>query len=169
MIRTLTSADHAAFRELRLQALQQHPVAFATSAAAWAKSTPERTTAFLKDSESPSPNFVLGSFADGQLTGMIGLRRESRPSVDHKGSIWGFFVRPEGRRAGTGRALLEEALVRAAQMEMRHVRIVTATSSVEAIALFEAQGFERYGLEPGGIKDAAGFHDQVFMLCLLGT
>ncbi len=99
---------------------------------------------------------------------MIGPRREGRASVDHKGSLWGFFVRPAFRRAGVGRALLEEALARAAQMGMRHVRIVTATSSVGALALFAAHGFERYGLEPDGIKDDTGYYDQVFMLRALG-
>ena len=169
MIRILTSADHASFRELRLRALQQHPVAFATSAEAWAKASPERTVAFLQDSESPSPNFILGSFEGDRLTGMIGLRREGRASVDHKGSLWGFFVLPDFRRTGTGRALLKEALARAAGMEMRYVRIVTATSSEAALALFEAQGFERYGLEPDGIKDDDGYYDQVFMLRPLGA
>lgn len=168
MIRTLTSADHTAFRDLRLRALQEHPVAFGTSAEAWASAPGTRTIAFLEDSESASPSFVLGSFADGELLGMLGLRREGRTSLDHKGSLWGFFVRPVCRRAGIGRALLQEALARAAKMEMRHVRIVTATSSVEAITLFEANGFERYGLEPDGIKDDTGYYDQVFMLRSFG-
>lgn len=60
--------------------------------------------------------------------------------------------------------MLEVALARANRVGMRHVQIVTATTSVAALALFQAQGFERYGLELDGIKDDHGYYDQVFML-----
>ena len=164
MIRKLTTSDHEAFRAIRLLGLELEPVAFATMASAWRAASRERTLAPLEVSESDAPSLVLGSFEGDELVGMVGFRREARTSLDHKGSVWGLFVVPDHRRRGIAQSLLDEVIAEATRLGLRYLRLVTATSSVAAVKLFESVGFEPYGLESGSIKDGDRYFDHVFMM-----
>jgi hypothetical protein len=43
-----------------------------------------RELKLLEDSENDSSNFIMGYFQDEKLLGIIGFRRETRESVNHK-------------------------------------------------------------------------------------
>ena len=167
MIRKLISDDHEQFSKLRLLGLESYPVAFATMASDWNNAKPEQTITPLKDSESESSNYVFGAFEKDQLVGLIGLKREVRQSVDHKGSLWGLIVAPDYQRKGYGRLLLSAAIDEAKKMNLLYLRIVTATSSANAISLFNSVGFCQYGLEENSIKDGKQFYDQIYMKLLV--
>ena len=164
-VRPLTPADAAAFAALRLLGLERHPEAFGSSADAWRGASPEQVAALFASDAGAAERFVLGAFADGQLVGVLGFRREARPAVRHKGSLWGLFVHPDHRRGGRGTALLTKALALAATYEgLRYVRAVVTVASVAALHLLEQGGFVRYGREPGGLLVGDTAHDQVFLL-----
>jgi ribosomal protein S18 acetylase RimI-like enzyme len=161
MIRRLRADDQAAYAAVRLRGLELHPEAFGTGAADWKAGTPEQVRRSL---EGGPDDVALGAFVDGALVGLVGLKREPKSSVRHKGTIWGFFVDPAQRRAGHGGALLAQVVEVARTLDgLTYVRALVTATSVAALKVFEAAGFTRYGLEEGGIQvDGQGF-DQVYL------
>ncbi|TMJ49463.1 MAG: GNAT family N-acetyltransferase, partial [Alphaproteobacteria bacterium] len=93
-IRRLTSADAAAYRELRLAALRDSPEAFG--------STFERESAqplaWFRDRLANSQ--VFGAIRLSELLGIAGFARREHDKEKHKGLLWGMYVRPDARNAG---------------------------------------------------------------------
>ena len=130
MIRRLAHDDVAAFRELRRLGLELHPEAFGTDADAWRNPTDEAVEATLGLTAAASERFVMGAVEEGCLVGALGFRRESRPALRHKGSLWGFIVRPEHRRKGHGTALLDAMLDELRRDPgLGYVRLVVTTAN----------------------------------------
>lgn len=159
-IRRLQADDQVDYAAVRLRGLELHPDAFGTGAADWKAGTPEQVRRSL---EGGPEDVVLGAFADGALVGLVGLKREPKRSVRHKGTIWGLFVDPAHRRAGHGRALLVQLVEAARGLGLVYVRALVTTTGVAALALFEGAGFTRYGLEQGGIEVAGQRYDQAYL------
>jgi ribosomal protein S18 acetylase RimI-like enzyme len=81
-----------------------------------------------------------------------------KPLDGHTGEIKRLYVRPEARRRGIARTMLEQLLADAGTIGYRRVRLDTLVFMTEAIALYRSLGFEviepyddgetaRYGIE----------------------
>src|SRR5204863_5305502 len=82
-------------------------------------------------------SFVLGAFEE-ELIGVCGVARASAGLV----RLWGFFVKPEFRRRGVGKTLMEGAIQRAARMpNVVRMELGVSDSSVAARRLYERAGF----------------------------
>ena len=163
MIRQLTVTDSKAYYDLRLKGLILHPEAFGTGAEDWSKATDGQVQDLLQKSN--RDDFVLGYFEKNVLVGVIGLKREKKHSVAHKGTVWGFFILPESRRRGLGvlllKALIEKASVRE---ELKFLRAVVTVTDMNVAQIFTSCGFVQYGLESRGIKQADHFYDQQYLM-----
>lgn len=167
MIRTLTTQDIDAFSELRLAALETHPESFATTANDWREAPPEKIEALLSRCETSADHAIWGAYQP-RLAGMIGFSRETRQLTRHKGSLWGFFVRPEFRGQGLGRQLLATAVAYAGTLlELDIIRLTVTTANTKAISLFEQVGFVQYGLEPDAQRVNGRSYDRAYMLLKL--
>jgi ribosomal protein S18 acetylase RimI-like enzyme len=162
MIRQLESKDSGSYYKLRLESLKLNPEAFGTGAEDWAKATDEQVKNLLETSN--QDDFVLGYFQDGELAGVIGLKREKKHSVSHKGTVWGLAVLPEFRKRGIGKNLLNALIAKVSHsQELKYIRAVTTVSPLNAQHIFEDCGFTIYGLEPRGIREGINFFDQSFL------
>src|SRR5436305_15211385 len=112
MIRSITEADIAAYRALRLRALMEEPEAFGAAAEEFAARSLEEVATRLRPTEDA---FILGAW-EPDLVGMVGFARQSGRKVRHNGGIWGMYVAREQRGRGIGRMLITEALARAAAL-----------------------------------------------------
>jgi GNAT superfamily N-acetyltransferase len=147
-IRRLTSADAPAYRALRLRGLWEYPQAF-TSSHAEDEELPLEAT--LKRLASEHRKF-WGAFQDGELVGMVGLDRETRPKNRHKATVVGMYVAHEQMGRGIGRALLQ-ALVDDARAWGLELLVLTVTHAESgARRLYERCGFRSFGIEPRAIK-----------------
>lgn len=94
----------------------------------------------------------MGYFEDGALAGTAGFYRHSHIKERHKGHIWGVYVRPESRRKGVARALMQEIIRRAKSIEGLEQILLVASAHLPARKLYEAMGFAAYGIEPRSLK-----------------
>ena len=153
-VRRLTPADASAYRALRLRALWEFPQAFTSSHADDEKLPLEATEKRLNSSH----RRFWGAFLDGDLVGMVGLDRETRPKNQHKATVVGLYVAHEQMGCGIGRALLE-ALVEDARAWGLELLVLTVThAESSARRLYERCGFRSFGIEPRAIKVDGHFY-----------
>ncbi|MGH2397557.1 MAG: GNAT family N-acetyltransferase [bacterium] len=159
----LSINDRDEFHTLRLVGLESHPEAFATDDEDWRSAPQETIDAMLRQSGSTGDRPIWGAFGP-HLVGVVGLRREPRPSTRHKASLWGLYVDPNHRRKGVGKELLAELLRHAESMSgLEQIRLVVTADNAAAIALFDRFGFRSYGKEERARLVNGRYYDQVYM------
>jgi ribosomal protein S18 acetylase RimI-like enzyme len=160
-VRVLGPADATAFQALRLQALTEDPVAFASSY------EEERDTPMAVVAErlvALPDRAIIGAFEGLQLVGLAAWHREEMRKLQHKGFVWGVFVAPAHRGRGRGRLLLEEVIAHARRADgIRQLNLTAYAANKAAIALYESLGFATYGREPAAICVDGMLHDDVHM------
>jgi ribosomal protein S18 acetylase RimI-like enzyme len=158
-VRRLAPADAAAFRDLRLRALGEHPTAFTSS---WH----EDAALPLATSEARLAAGAVcfwGAFdAGGALCGMVGLERLHRTKEQHKARVVAMYVAHEATRRGAGRALLA-ALIAHARAEGLADLVLTVTEGNDAARLYRAAGFQPFGIEPRAIRVEGDYLAKVHM------
>ena len=164
-IRSLNADNAEAWWRLRLEMLRNDPESFADSVEEHQNISMETTRKRL--SGDPASSFVLGSFENGNLTGTTGFFRHHYHKELHKGLIWGVYVRPESRGKGVARALMQEVIRRARQMEGLEQITLVASAHLPARKLYEALGFESYGVERRSLKIGTEYVDDVLMVLWL--
>ncbi|MAT96957.1 MAG: GNAT family N-acetyltransferase [Anaerolineaceae bacterium] len=161
-IRKLTPNDFDAYYALRLESLQQCPMMYATDANDWQAAPREVIEKHLLLSQSEHAP-VLGAWRDGMLLGLLGLNPNSRPTVQHKGTLWGFYVTPAARRQGVGKALLEQTVsVARSKLRLEQLRVVVTIHDPTAVRLFEQFGFREFGREPRAKLLDGVYYDQAY-------
>jgi ribosomal protein S18 acetylase RimI-like enzyme len=165
-IRTLTADDAEAWWHLRLEMLRNDSASFADSAEEHESSTIEQARKRLGAGD-PASNFVIGSFENGRLTGTAGFFRRRPNKERHKGHIWGVYVQPESRGKGVARALMQEVIRRARQIEGLEQITLVASAHLPARKLYEALGFESYGVERRSLKIGTEYVNDVLMVLWL--
>lgn len=139
-VRPLTPADLAAFREVRLEGLRDHPGAFGAAYEAELALSPEEIASRFERGP------IFGAFDQDDLVGVTGLYVQSGAKVAHKGAIWGVYVRPRARGSGAAGALMQAALEHA-RGRVELVQLGVAVDNLAARRLYERFGFIAYGVE----------------------
>ena len=155
-IRLLAPADAALYRAVRLEALAAHPEAF--------------TSTFEREQNKPLGWFeerltasdVFGAFIADELVGTAGFRREDGAKTAHKGVLWGMYVRPQARRSGAARLLVDTVAAHAAQ-HVEQLQLVVVSDNVAALRLYTAAGFVEYGRGVKALKWRGRYYDEILM------
>jgi len=166
-VRLLTAEDAAAYRRVRLQALQEHPEAFGSSAEDFAVQPLVDVADRLR---SQSERFSLfGVFVEGELNGLIGFGRDGGLKVRHRGGIYQMYVTPNQRGRGLGRLLLEYAVNHARQLPgLEEINLAVTVGNEPARRLYERFGFVFSHREPRYIKIDDRYYDIDWMTLSLG-
>ena len=161
-IRHLAREDAGDYRAIRLAALQGDAAAFGSSYSAEVRRTVEEFAQRLETST------VYGAYADGRIVGMAGFKRYEGAREGHKAFVWGTYVRPDQRRRGAARALMQAA-VDAARGAVEQLTLTVVSDNAAAVALYRGLGFEIYGTEPRALKGDDGYADEILMVRFLLT
>ena len=163
-IRTLTEDDIDAFHALRLQAADDTPFAIVPTREEEARWTREENIARVRETDQQA---VFGAFDGAALVGIVGWRREARQKHAHKSLIWGVFVRPEYRRTGIARRLMERAIDRARASGVEQVHLAVGACNPRAQTLYRSLGFTVYGTEPRSLYIDGEYFDEELMILML--
>jgi RimJ/RimL family protein N-acetyltransferase len=157
-VRRLEASDVADYRELRLESMKVHPEAFGAS---W-ESEGEKPISWW--AERLQTTTVFGGWVNNSpLVGVVGFAVYDPPKLRHKGVLWGMYVRPEARGTGLAAALVRQVVAHAGTL-VEQVCLTVIASNVAARRLYNAAGFEEYGLERRGLKVGSEYYDQVLMV-----
>jgi RimJ/RimL family protein N-acetyltransferase len=165
-IRPLTEHDAPAWWHLRLLALRTDPHSFADSEDEHQATSIEQARERFRATDLQK-SYVLGLFEDDELAGTAGFYRMGHAKFQHKGRIWGVYVRRESRRQGGASALLTELIERAwAIPELEQITLAVAATQLPAKLLYQKLGFMPYGIEPRSLKVSGEYIDDELMVML---
>ncbi|WP_127534741.1 GNAT family N-acetyltransferase [Paenibacillus kobensis] len=164
-IKLLDIGDAERYRELRIQSLRENPEAFLTTLEIQLAKTIEQ----VRDNLIPvNGKFTLGAFELHELVGMVTFVRESHPKTMHKGNLLAMYVSPEYRGHGIGKALVQELVSRAAQLDgLEQINLTVIANNDAAKRLYASVGFEVYGTERNAMKEGGQYWDDEFMVLRL--
>jgi len=154
-IRLLTIDDASLFVDIRRLSLCTDLDSFSArpETDAWSRLETARqrfSTATLEDGP-----FVLGAF-DSNLVGVIGVIRATPVAA----RVWGFYVMPECRGGGVGRALVQGAIRVARQMPgVARIELGVADKCTAARHVYAQSGFRETGFDA-----MTGGHDMILEL-----
>ena len=158
-VRPLAPTDAAAYRQVRLHALEESPPAFGSLS----EDEPALAQTAGRLAASDDRCF-FGAFQGGQLVGIVRLSRYEAPNEKHRAYLGGLFVLPAFRRLGYGGALVRAALSRAATLPgLRRINLSVVAEQEAAIRLYRSFGFHLYGTEQETFSRDGRFYDEHLM------
>jgi GNAT superfamily N-acetyltransferase len=140
------AGEAAVLRDLRLRALRDAPMAFASTFAREEAYTPEE---WARWGTAEGRVVFIAEPAAGLASGVID---DDDPALAHLYAMW---VAPEARGTGTGRALVEAVVAWALGRRARRLTTSVTQGNSAGLALYVAAGFTDTGRrEPLGHSDA---------------
>ncbi len=155
-VRLLRPDEAAAFRAIRLEALEQAPEAFGSML------EDEATKPLDWFRERLDGRIVFGALAGPALVGIAGFYAQSGAKKCHKGVLWGVYVRPAARGSGVARRLAE-AVIDHARGRVEILQLTVVTTNARARGLYTSLGFVEYGVEQRALKLGSAYFDEALM------
>lgn len=159
-IRQLREADAEDLRQIRLEALERHPVSFGTTVFEEAARPLNHYRDRLAD-----PDIAIWAIYQGPLIiGMAGFSLHLGSKQSHRGFVHGVYLRQDARRKGLARRMLV-AVISDALKKVEQVELDVLTRSTGARALYASLGFESIGVIPRARKvDGVVYDDEMMVL-----
>jgi RimJ/RimL family protein N-acetyltransferase len=165
LVREASPADAAPFRELRLGALRDHPIAFTAD---YQKNF-SQPLKYWEDmlAAQPDDSTIFLATSEGALIGMTGVARGSAPKTRHSAWIWGVYVTPAWRGLHVAEELIRACFSWAKDRNIVLAKLGVAAVNQSAIRCYERCGFKIYGTEPRAVFYEAQYYDEHLMYCPL--
>ncbi len=119
----------------------------------------QKTVANVGEFLGSNGRFVVAQHLNGDLLGMVLLNR----LANGKGEVTRLFVRPEARRLGLARLLMEKLRSEGHKMGLSALYLDTNSGLWEAVSFYKAIGFTEASYDPSSAQDPEVAKLQVFM------
>lgn len=165
LIREASPADAVQFRELRLSALLDSPIAFSAD---YQKnlSHPAKYWEDMLTAPADESIIFLAEY-ENQIIGMTGIARGGSPKTRHGTTIWGVYVQPEWRGLHIAEELIKSCLQWAKARQVVIAKLGVATINQSAVLCYERCGFKIYATEPRVLFYEGKYYDFYMMFCSL--
>lgn len=161
-IRRLEAADAPAYRALMLQAYDQEPDAFTSTAGERAALPLDWWVSRIGQGEELAR--ALGAFHGARLVGTVAVEALRPMKTRHKAHVVGMYVAPDCRALGAGRRLMQALLDHVqAHPSIQMLTLTVTEGNAGAIRLYESLGFRAFGTEPMAIFTGDGYKAKVHM------
>lgn len=158
----LTPTDVAAYRALMLEAYEQAPDAFTTTAAEREAEPESWWVKRIGSADGLATSF--GAWKDGRLVGTVALEYSAKPKTRHAALVLGMYVRPQARGLAIGRALMDAAIAAAsARAGVLRLNLTLTEGNAPALRLYRSVGFVEWGTQPEAIRTGMGLKGKVHM------
>ncbi|MEP7077287.1 MAG: GNAT family N-acetyltransferase [Acidobacteriota bacterium] len=162
LYRRLQEGDGYAYRCIHLESLKVFPDNFGTLYQDQVNVPILLFETFIETGS--KDNFMIGAFAEGELIGIAGVRREERPKTRHRGEIVQVFVKPAFHGQKIGETLVRKVIDAAFLLPgVESLELSAVADNSAARRLYEKVGFETYGIRNGYFKSGGNYTDQRFM------
>ena len=162
-IRSAREEDAPAYRDLRLEALRNHPEAFSSDYAASLAKPMTFWTERLRFNSTDSAVMIYFAVHDQQLIGTCGIIRTNSPKIQHSANIVGMYVRPDWRGFRIAEGLVTACMDWARTLAIKTVKLAVVTTNTRAIRCYARCGFQVYGIEPQALYYDDVFYDELLM------
>jgi RimJ/RimL family protein N-acetyltransferase len=162
LIRAAKPADAVQFRELRLGALQDSPIAFTADYQKNLSHPPKYWEDLLTLHAEESTIFLAEH--EGKLIGTTGIARSGSPKTRHGAWIWGVYVQPAWRGLRVAEELINSCFAWAKARKIILVKLGVAATNTSAIRCYERCGFQTYGIEPRAVFYDGKYYDELLMV-----
>ena len=175
LIREASPTDAVAFRELRLGALQDSPIAFSADYQKNLNHPPTHWEEMLTMHADESAIFLAEHRGSGaksamdqkDLIGMTGIARGGSPKTRHSAWVWGVYVKPEWRGLHIAEELIRACFAWAKDRRIVIAKLGVAAINQSAVRCYERCGFKVYGTEPRALYYDGQYYDFHMMWCSL--
>lgn len=162
----LTAADVVTYRALMLEAYEQAPDAFTTTAAEREAEPESWWVKRIGSAEGLATSF--GAWNGSSLVGTVALEFSAKPKTRHSASVLGMYVQPQERGKAVGLALLNAAIAAAsARPEILRLALTLTEGNAPALHLYRSVGFVEWGTQPEAIRTSSGLKGKVHMTLAL--
>jgi RimJ/RimL family protein N-acetyltransferase len=167
VIRLARETDALNYRDLRLEALKNHPEAFSSDYDTFVAKPMSYWEDRLRDQGTDSSVRMYFAEHQAQLVGMCAIVRQNFPKVKHSALIISMYVQPDWRGLQIADGLIAACVDWARTEEIRVVKLAVVTTNTPAIRCYARCGFQVYGVEPKVIFTAGIFYDELLMAKVL--
>jgi len=144
------------YKNLRLQALKDASQAFLDDVVETKQRPKKEWQDKLKN--------VYFAEENNQLIGMITIYQDKRSKLKHIMNVVGFYVLPEYRGQGVGKALLTEVIKKTKQIkEIKKMQLGVVTTQESAYQLYLNLGFKKVGEQKYAVKVGDRYFDEYLM------
>lgn len=144
------------YRNLRIQALKDAPQAFLDD-------IDEAERRPKEEWQDKSKNVYFAE-ENNKLIGMIAAYQDKRSKLKHILNIVSFYVLPEYRGQGVGKALLMKIIDEAKQIEeVKKLQLGVITTQESAYQLYLSLGFKKVGEQKYAVKVGDRYFDEYLM------
>lgn len=165
-VSTLSAADVVAYRALMLDAYEQAPDAFTTTAAERQSEPESWWIKRIGSADGLATSF--GAWNGNSLVGTVSLEYSAKPKTRHSALVLGMYVQPQERGKAVGLALLNAAIEAAsARPDVLRLTLTLTEGNAPALRLYRSVGFVDWGTQPEAIRTDSGFRGKVHMTLAL--
>lgn len=160
--------EWAKYKDLRLQSLQEFPLAFSGSYEESISKPDEEWQKTLAGSINLEESLILCAYDGEYMTGCVGAYWKNKSKTKHVANVGLMYVKPEYQGQKLGERLLTELILNLKSLgQFRKIKLEVVTNNLPAFNLYEKLGFLQTGVNHEELFIEGKYYDTNMMELIL--